>query len=235
MLKASGKSVNTMSALIKSEAAQHYYEQLNLWCNAHQPTLSLSYQVPMLGEGGTCSLFGELDETPFNLHSELKAQELAVLKDVQSVVDWVKAQTNVDWFGVYLARENKQNEKVLTKLAYFGKPSRAEFPLNEEFSALSNNVTVALTGQSKVINDVTEYRNNGGEYYTCDPHVNSELCLPIFALHDSQNKNALLASEEQKIVGIIDVECFATNCFDDQQKELFSAVCEKLSELLTLR
>lgn len=217
-----------------SVLSNNYLEQLNQWCVSHSPLLSLSYQVPLLGEGGTCSLFGELDETPFNLENELHAHELAVLKDVQSVVDWVKEKTQVDWFGVYLARHNAKNEKVLTKLAYFGEPSRAEFPLSEEFSRLSNNVTVALTGQDRVINDVTEYRNNGGEYYTCDPKVQSELCLPIFALQNEQNKNALLASEERKIVGIIDVECFATNCFDDQQKELFSAVCEKLSELLTL-
>lgn len=224
-----------MSALTQQTNTSAYYEELSFWCQTHQPTLSLQYQVPMLGEGGTCSLFGELDETPFDLQAELHAHELALLKDVQSVVDWVKAKTNVDWFGVYLARENRQKESVLTKLAYFGKPSRAEFPLNEDFSTLSNNVTVALTGQSKVINDVAEHRNSGGEYYTCDPHVKSELCLPIFALQNSQNKNALLASEEQKIVGIIDVECFATNCFDEQQTEIFSAVCEKLSELLTLR
>ena len=217
-----------------SVLSSNYLEQLNHWCAAHQPSLSLEYQVPMLGEGGTCSLFGELDETPFNLAAELAEHELAVLKDIQSVVDWVHANTCVDWFGVYLARHNKNNEQVLTKISYFGKPSRAEFPLSEEFSTLSNNVTVALTGQDRIINNVVEYRQNGGEYYTCDPKVQAELCLPIFALQHDENKNTLFTGEEQKIVGIIDAECFETDCFDGQQKEIFKAVCDKLSELLSL-
>ena len=216
-----------------------YLEQINQWCESHKPALNLSYQVPLLGEGGTCSLFGELDETPFDLASELQAHELDVLEQVQAVVDWVHANTNVDWFGVYLARDNKSLERVLTKLAYFGVPSRAEFPLNEDFSKISNNVTVALTGHHKVINDVSEYRASGGEYYTCDPKVQSELCWPIFSQHNNclqpfKNNNLVETSPNQKIVGIIDAECFATHSFDEQTQQKFVAVCAKLSSLLSL-
>ncbi len=215
-------------------------EQLNQWCNSHKPTLSLSYQVPMLGEGGTCSLFGELDDSPFDLMTELREHELSVVEQVQSVVDWVKHKTRVDWFGVYLSRENLRSEKVLTKLAYFGSHSRAEFPLSETFSKLSNNVSVGLTGQQKVINDVSDYRAQGGEYYTCDPKVQSELCLPIFeanhnCLQNGPNNYLAETSENPKIIGIIDAECFATNCFDEETQMIFSVVCAKLTEILTLR
>ncbi len=216
-----------------------YLEQIELWCASHNPSLTLSYQVPLLGEGGTCSLFGELDETPFDLASQLHEHELQVLKQVQSVVDWVHNNTKVDWFGVYLARDNSASERVLTKLSYFGKPSRAEFPLNEEFSKISNNVTVALTGHHKIINDVSEYRANGGEYYTCDPKVQSELCWPIFSapnncLQNNNNNNLVQTSPNQKIVGIIDAECFATDSFDGQTQQKLAAVCTKLSNLLSL-
>ncbi len=222
-----------------------YLEQIKTWCSQHTAEVQHVYPVPELGEGGTCSLFGELSPTPFDLNKALRANELAILNKVQAIVDWVKVHTNVDWFGVYLARQedsylHTENNKVLTKLAYFGAPSRAEFPLNEQFSKLSNNVSVGLTGQARVINDVAHHRAEGGEYYTCDPKVKSELCLPIFTpehygLQFNENKIFPTASEPQKIVGIIDAECFVTDYFDKDQEDLFIAVSGALSEVITLR
>ena len=40
---------------------------------------------------------------------------------------------------------------VLVKLAYVGRPSRAEFPLTKEFAEKSTNSTVGLTGRATVI------------------------------------------------------------------------------------
>jgi L-methionine (R)-S-oxide reductase len=69
---------------------------------------------------------------------------------------------------------------ALVKLAYRGSPSRAEFPLTEEFAAHSNNSSVGLTGHARVIQDVVSYAAAGGQYYTCDPSVMAEVCLPLF-------------------------------------------------------
>lgn len=203
-------------------------KQIQDKCELENPELKLEYQVPLLGEGGTCSLFGELDETPFNLGNELTQVELDYLPKIQSVVNWVQENTNVDWFGVYLARNNKNNERVLTKLAYFGAPSRAEFPLTEEFAPLSNNTSVGLTGEKRLINSVAEYRENGGEYYTCDPKVNSELCWPIFSDENSQS-----LQHEPEILGIIDAESFKEHQFDLEVQQQFEAVCAVLSKIMT--
>ena len=203
-------------------------EQIESWCQQDQPELRLEYQVPLLGEGGTCSLFGELDETPFNLADELDQRDLEKLSQIQSLVNWVENNIKVDWFGIYLSRTNKSSEKVLTKLAYFGAPSRAEFPLNKEFATLSNNSTVGLTGEKKLINSVEQYRAEGGEYYTCDPKVKSELCWPIFSDINSRSEQ-----QEPEILGIIDAESFKENIFDLEVQQKFEAVCTVLSKIMT--
>jgi hypothetical protein len=52
------------------------YNELSVWCSKKQPTVRTSFSVPLLGEGGTCSLFGELDPVQFNLLSALTNKEL---------------------------------------------------------------------------------------------------------------------------------------------------------------
>lgn len=204
-------------------------KEIESWCEQNPAEVRLTFQVPLLGEGGTCSLFGELDETPFDLTKVLNANELAYLSKVQSLINWVEHNTDVEWFGVYLATENNIGDKNLTKLAYFGAPSRAEFPLNEEFAALSNNTSVGLSGEKRLINSVDEYRAQGGEYYTCDPKVKSELCWPIFS-----DKNIDSGQQEPKILGIIDAESFTEHKFDLKVQQQFEAVCEVLSKIMTI-
>ena len=203
--------------------------QIETWCEQDTAELRLSYQVPLLGEGGTCSLFGELDETPFDLTSVLSPEILAMLPKVQSLVNWVQTHTDVDWFGVYLTRAVEGQDPVLTKLAYFGAPSRAEFPLTQEFAALSNNTSVGLSGEKRLINSVDEYRAQGGEYYTCDPKVKSELCWPIFS-----DINASAQQQEPTILGIIDAESFNEHQFDLEAQQKFDAVCAVLSKIMTI-
>lgn len=200
-----------------------YYQKLSNWLTQHKPELNYTYQVPLLGEGGTCSLFGELDPKPFSLQQHLTATELELVSTAQSICDWIQSNTSVDWFGIYLLRDNN-GQPVLTKLAYFGAPSRAEFPVNEDFAQISNNSSVALTGVGRTINDVESYINEGGEYYTCDPKVKSELCWPIIQ-HNSDDDSA-----KGKILGIIDAECFSTQCFDQEQESLYADVCQLLAE-----
>ena len=214
-----------------SNDANILYDELETWCQVHQAHPVWQYSVPLLGEGGTCSLFGELDPEPFSLQSVLNEDQLALVPQVQAIVDWVKEKTNLDWFGIYLKRQTQESDYVLTKLAYFGAPSRAEFPLTQQFAQISNNSKVGLTGEERVINDVCAYTAQGGEYYTCDPKVQSELCWPILTL-DLQDKISPAAYQDEHILGIIDAECFETDCFDAQTQAIFRAVCRKLSQLL---
>jgi putative methionine-R-sulfoxide reductase with GAF domain len=205
-----------------------FYNELSDWCLQKQPNVRVKFQVPLLGEGGTCSLFGELDPIKFDLSSALSAKELELLPLLQNITDYVVHTSKVDWFGIYLKRINEQGESMLTKMSYFGKPSRAEFPLTKEFATLSNNSYVGLTGEKRTINNVEKYRQVGGEYYTCDPKVKSELCWPIIS-----NKNNTSANAQTEILGIIDAECFDNDRFDEKTQAIFEAACQFLSENLT--
>lgn len=203
-----------------------FYQKIKIWCEQNKAEAITQYPVPLLGEGGTCSLFGELEKTPFQLESVLTKQQLKMLPQFQSIANWVKEHIQVDWFGIYLLNSDN-NSSTLTKLSYFGAPSRAQFPVNEQFAQLSNNVSVALTGESRVINNVKSYVASGGEYYTCDPRVQSELCYPIISYK-------ICNSEQQqgKILGIIDAECFSTECFDETKLAQFGAVCTLLADII---
>ncbi|CAM3931982.1 GAF domain-containing protein [Pseudoalteromonas byunsanensis] len=179
-----------------------------------------SYRIPELGEGGACSLFGHLQDEPFELTSLLSQdqQTSQALVKLQSIVAFVQSKTNVDWFGIYQTRDTSQGAQLL-KLAYLGAPSRPLFPVNEQFAATSNNVQVAMSGRGRVINDVPAYVSNGGEYYTCDPKVQAEACLPLF---DNANN----------CIGIIDAEAFSKDFFTPSVLALLIAVCIKIPQYL---
>lgn len=188
---------------------------------AAAPAVTWSYQVPELGEGGACSLFGQLADEPYDLAATLGQSEAtaAALAQLTAVVQYYQQSNDSDWFGIYQKRQNPQGETVLVKLAYFGAASRAEFPLTTEFAAISNNSTVGLTGKAKVINDVTAYLTAGGEYYTCDPKVLSEACLPLF-------------NAKGELAGIIDAEAFQRQAYHTAALVRLVAVCLVLPGLL---
>ena len=180
------------------------------------------YAVPELGEGGACSLFGVLADTPYDLTVILGGKTVAnqlVLGKLRQITDFYQQQAKVAWFGIYQARANVAGEPVLVKLSYFGAPSRAEFPLTVEFAKISNNSTVGLSGQARVLNDVAAYLQQGGEYYTCDPKVQAEACLPLF-------------DQSGKIVGIVDAEDFTKNVFTAEAMALLVAVCLSIPQFL---
>jgi len=185
-------------------------------------TVQWQFRVPELGEGGSCSLFGQLADEPYDLTPILGGQTDAnqqLLAKVTAIVQFYQANSASHWFGVYQRRNNPAGETVLVKLAYFGAESRAEFPLTAEFAAISNNSTVGLSGQGRIINDVSAYLAQGGEYYTCDPKVQAEACLPLVG-----------ASGE--VVGIIDSEAFTQNLFHGKELALLIAVALTLPALL---
>lgn len=195
-------------------AVAHYIAQYQqALAKIEVPPIQWQYQVPELGEGGACSLFGQLAEQPYDLSVILGGQTTAnqrLLEQMATISTFYQTQSQSDWFGIYQRRVNPQGETVLVKLSYFGAPSRAEFPLTAEFAAISNNSTVGLTGKARIINDVPAYLQQGGEYYTCDPKVLAEACIPLY-------------DEAGDVVGIIDSEAFKKQLFEADELALLIA------------
>ena len=160
------------------------------------PSSLYTYPVPMLSADGTCSVIDEMAPVPYDLtgilggRSEQSTRRLALL---ERLVERAQETTGCDWLGVYQRRTTPAGEAVLVKLAYVGRPSRAEFPLTPEFAAASTNSTVGLTGRALVIDDVKQHVESGGAFYVCDGEVQSEACLP-------------LVGESREVLGIIDAE-----------------------------
>ncbi|MCF4009013.1 GAF domain-containing protein [Rheinheimera sp. UJ63] len=206
-----------------TEKTTAYYQALQQHIvDSSNAKVQWQYSVPELGEGGACSLFGVLDSEPYDLTAILGGQTRAnhqALARLTKITEFYQQQSGLAWFGIYQARANLEQQLVLVKLSYYGAASRAEFPLNTEFAKISNNSTVGLTGQARVINDVAAYLQQGGEYYTCDPKVKAEACLPLFA-------------QSGKIVGIIDAEDLKQQVFTAEALALLVAVCLSIPECL---
>jgi len=178
------------------------------------PASLYSYPVPMLTEDGTCSVVDEMAPVPYDLgailggRSEQTTRRLALL---ERVVERVQETTGADWIGVYQRRANSLGAPVLAKLAYVGRPSRAEFPLTQEFAARSTNSTVGLTGRATVIDDVGKYVEAGGGFYVCDDGVQSEACVPIL-------------DEAGEVMGIVDAEAKPRGFFGGERLAVVAAL-----------
>jgi putative methionine-R-sulfoxide reductase with GAF domain len=155
-----------------------------------------SYTVPMMTDDGTCSIVDQPAPVPYDLaailggRSEQTTRRLALL---ERLVERTQETTGADWIGIYQRRTNTAGVPVLVKVAYVGRPSRAEFPLTKEFAERSTNSTVGLTGRATVIDDVGKHVEAGGGFYVCDDGVQSEACVPIL-------------DENRQVVGIVDAE-----------------------------
>jgi L-methionine (R)-S-oxide reductase len=191
------------------------YQLLNDYLQTASSQVMWQFQVPELAEGGACSLFGQLAAEPYSLLPILggqTAENQQALSKLSAIASYYQQHSGQDWFGIYQARLNPQHALVLVKLAYYGAASRAEFPLNSDFAKISNNSTVGLSGNARVINNVASYLAAGGEYYTCDPKVQAEACLPLF-------------DQSGKIAGIVDAEHFQQAIFTPAAMALLVAIC----------
>lgn len=219
----------SVSGIDRAELTPQFYTWLTQFqehITAHleqaHPALQWHYQVPELGEGGACSLFGQLAAEPYDLAATLGGKtehNQSLLRDVTALVDFYRQHSSSDWFGIYQQRQNPEGQSVLIKLAYYGAASRPEFPLTAEFAAMSNNSSVGMSGKGRIINHVGSYRSAGGEYYTCDPKVNAEACLPVLDAHG-------------RVLGIVDSETFLENTFTGKELALLVAVVLCLSSIL---
>lgn len=181
-----------------------------------------AYSVPLLGEDGSCSLTDDLAPVPYDLsvilggRTEKTTRRLALL---ERLVERAQETTGSDWVGVYQRRVNPAGTPVLVKLAYVGRPSRAEFPLTQAFAEGSSNSTVGLTGRALVIDDVGKHVEAGGGFYVCDAEVQSEACLPL--LDDSRS-----------VVGILDAEARAKSFYGAPRLATLAALAIVASAVL---
>lgn len=176
------------------------------------------YTVPKLTQDGSCSVGNLLEDKLYDLSQIFKItpQNSLWLFNLNQVVSKLQQNTDVDWLGIYKKVRKENGEDVLLKLAYYGAPSRAEFPLTKEFAARSNNSTVGHTKKAILVQDVTEYK---GTYYKCDSRVKSEFCCPIL-------------NSEGNVLGIIDAESFTQNFFDNKRLLQIVKICCDLEEYL---
>jgi L-methionine (R)-S-oxide reductase len=142
----------------------------------------------------------------------------ARLLRLRAVVDGLYAATAADWIGIYTAYDVTAAGvgRALVKEAYRGEPSRALFPLSQSFAASSNNSAVGLSGRAVSIADV---ESHAGPYYKCSGRVLSELCIPI------------VTPTTGKIIGIIDLEAWHRDFFDDRRTAIAVHVCEELGKI----
>lgn len=173
-----------------------------------------TYRVPLLTEDGTCSVVDEMAPVPYDLtailggRSEQTTRRLALL---ERLVERVQETTGADWVGIYQKRTTPAGAPVLVKVAYVGRPSRAEFPLTRAFAKRSTNSTVGLTGRATVIDDVGKHVEAGGGFYVCDEGVQSEACVPIL-------------DESQQVAGIVDVEARPRGFFNGDRLAVVAAL-----------
>lgn len=181
-----------------------------------------TYPVPMLTEDGTCSIVDQLAPVPYDLtailggRSEQTSRRLVLL---ERLVERAQETTGADWIGVYQRRTNAAGVPVLVKVAYIGRPSRAEFPLTAAFAEKSTNATVGLTGRATVIDDVGKHVEAGGGFYVCDDGVQSEACVPI--LDDTHD-----------VAGIVDAEAKPRGFFGGERLAVVAALALVASALL---
>jgi putative methionine-R-sulfoxide reductase with GAF domain len=178
------------------------------------PASLYRYPVPMLTEDGTCSIVDELAPVPYDLvpilggSSEQATRRLALL---ERLVERVQETTGSEWVGVYQRRVNSAGVPVLVKVAYVGRPSRAEFPLTREFAEKSTNSTVGLTGRATVIEDVGKHVEAGGGFYVCDDGIQSEACVPVI-------------DDNREVAGIVDAEAKRRGFFGADRLAVIAAL-----------
>jgi L-methionine (R)-S-oxide reductase len=155
-----------------------------------------TYTVPMMTEDGTCSIVDQLAPVPYDLAAILGGRSVQTTRRLallERLAERAQETTGAEWVGIYQRRVNPAGVAVLVKVAYVGRPSRAEFPLTTEFARRSTNSAVGLTGRATVIDDVGKHVEAGGGFYVCDDGIQSEACVPIL-------------DENRQVVGIVDLE-----------------------------
>lgn len=189
------------------------------------------FVVPTVSQDGTCSNVHQMAKRPFNLAKDAYhiPFDTAVLQfhpmttrllRLKSIILELNAIVQADWVGIYRV-VTADGLPSLLKESYIGEPSRALFPLTEEFSKKSTNSWVGLTGKVRTIAN-TRAREEGVAYYECSGQVQSELCAPILRLN---------AECGYDVIGIIDLESWQSNHFTAQRVLQVLRVCMDLGSI----
>jgi putative methionine-R-sulfoxide reductase with GAF domain len=184
------------------------------------------YRVPTISADGTCSNTEVLAKNPFNLAvngynlcaaskfspTELKSHPMTErLVRLKSIVEGLYEITQADWIGLYRLVSDVADETApvptLMKESYRGEPSRALFPVTEEFAKRSTNSWVALNAKGRVISNTSSIED-GVSYYKCSGKVLSELCVPILRRVTEESTQPSF-----EVIGIIDLESWNANHF----------------------
>ncbi len=218
--------VNTIGLSITGRAQNEIVSQAEKWIplalNETEINSVYAYPVPEITTEG-CGLKAK---EPYQLDQalELKDKDLIThpntvrLQRLNRIIEDLQNLTGVDWLGIYRRTNNLAGEAVLLKEAYYGRFSRAEFPLTPSFAKSTNNSAVGLRGKAVLVQSVAAYE---GPYYACDIAVQSEFCLPIL-------------NSEGVVLGIIDAEAFKPDFFTKEKLLEIAKVAQDLgqSELL---
>ncbi len=213
-LRAAGLQTLVIREADVARAVRDLLEALEEKIHVSDPASLYTYPVPMMSEDGTCSLVDEMAPVPYDLtgilggRSEQTTRRLSLL---ERLVERAQETTGADWVGIYQRRVATGGKPVLVKLAYVGRPSRAEFPLTREFAARSTNAIVGLTGHATIIDDVGKHVEAGGGFYVCDAGVQSEACVPILG-------------PAREVLGIADVEATPKAFFNVERTAVVAAL-----------
>lgn len=125
---------------------------------------------------------------------------------MQGVVELLSKEIDVfNWVGFYMPNPEKENELVLGP--YVGESTdHTHIPYGRGVCG-----QVALTGQTKVVQDVNEEEN----YLSCSINVKSEIVAPI--LKDGQ------------FAGQLDIDSHTLNAITPELRALCEAICEELA------
>jgi L-methionine (R)-S-oxide reductase len=215
-----------------------------------------AYRVPRLGDGeGGCGV--GLEPEPFRVLDELcgasapepeRQRQLWRLRRLRGACAALSTRVRAEWVGVYESRASPLpgatvGERALLKLAYVGAPSRAWFPLTEEFACGSNNSTSCLRRQAIVIHDVrllqdevkgaavaeggataapTAIASASTPYYVCDTKVRAEVCAPIIR-------------GDGEVIGLVDCESWTADNFASVDVAAVLRLAAELAEADLLR
>lgn len=230
LMVAGGNHTSEHSAAVTNEILTKAYDLST--CSDADILSLFEYRVPTLSLDGTCSNVHQLAKRPFNLATDaynipfnadsLRSHPATLrLHRLHHIVDHIYEVTKADWIGIYRC-VNADGVVSLMKESYRGEPSRAIFPLTEEFAAKSTNSWVGITGGYRVIEN-TNAREEGVAYYECSGQVQSELCVPILSRESVQGNDLVC-----RVMGIIDLESWNVKHFSDEMIANVLRIAESL-------
>jgi len=217
LLIKSNETVDEIFQRVLQQADERYTQEI---LTRQQALQLFAYDVPKKVQGGGFVCSRVKDEKKFDLLEsvfkvEADSEQALILSRfihlLYSLVNELQQAIGCEWLGIY-----KNFAGCLFKLSYFGKYSRADFPIDEEHAKSSTNSRVALNGIIITWSDVS----NATTYYSCDTKVQSECCVPIFG------------EGNQNVIGIIDAEAHSSNFFTLEKQLMLIRACFLLRNIL---